>query len=295
MKDAGKDVRGRVQLDPHDADRPRDRHVPGAICVRSRPTCLRHQSCPERAACRSGRSTRSSLVSASASACLDRGAVVLGPVRDAVLAVVLGDHVHPPLPDERHVAHDPRRGVPGQVAHHVVLQLLGVPDRHPPVLGVAGSCRTCRSSTAGSRPRPAARSTGRAGPAVVAFTPRMSTPWLRTSRTPTSSSIRAARATSGVSELTWLTWVCTARLTPRRCGGDRDPVQAFHDVALQPVLGQAHQGLGGQPDVAHGRHREQAHQVRLELLPRHVGDVAAGDHHVADARVVLAGRPGAAS
>jgi hypothetical protein len=70
-------------------------------------------------------------------------------------------------------------------------------------------------------------------------------------------------------------------------GGDRDPVEALDDVALQPVLRQAHEGLGGQPDVAHGGHREQTHEVRLELFPRHVCHVAAADHHVPDAGVGL--------
>ena len=35
-------------------------------------------------------------------------------------------------------------------------------------------------------------------------------------------------------------------------GGAGDPLQALDDVGLQPVLGQAHQRLGGQPDVADG-------------------------------------------
>ena len=42
----------------------------------------------------------------------------------------------PPLADERDVAHDPRRGEPRQVAHDGVLQVLGLPDRQAPVLGV---------------------------------------------------------------------------------------------------------------------------------------------------------------
>ena len=50
---------------------------------------------------------------------------------------------------------------------------------------------------------------------AVAFTPRINTPWLRTSRSPASSSARAAAATSGVTDCTWLMWVCSARLTPR--------------------------------------------------------------------------------
>src|ERR1044071_4151507 len=52
--------------------------------------------------------------------------------------------------------------------------------------------------------------------ALVALTPRMRTPWLRTSRTPTSRAVWAALATSGVRDWAWLTWVWMARLTPRR-------------------------------------------------------------------------------
>src|SRR5690606_9365514 len=45
---------------------------------------------------------------------LDAGAVVLRPVRDAAFTVVLGDLMHPPFTDVRHVAHDARGGVAGQ-------------------------------------------------------------------------------------------------------------------------------------------------------------------------------------
>ena len=65
---------------------------------------------------------------------LDRRPVVLGPVRDAVVAVVRLELVHPALADERYVADDPRRREAGQVAHDAVLQLLGPGHRHPPVL-----------------------------------------------------------------------------------------------------------------------------------------------------------------
>ena len=67
---------------------------------------------------------------------LDAGAVVLRPVRDALLAVVLGDLVHPALPDEGHVADDARRREARQVPHDVVLELLRLRHRDPPVLGV---------------------------------------------------------------------------------------------------------------------------------------------------------------
>src|SRR5690606_32318225 len=46
---------------------------------------------------------------------LQRGAVVLRPVRDAARAVVVGQLVYPALADVRHVADDPRRRVAGQV------------------------------------------------------------------------------------------------------------------------------------------------------------------------------------
>ena len=120
---------------------------------------------------------------------------------------------------------------------------------------------------------------------MVAFTPRMSTPWLRTSRTPASSAVRAALATSGVTEFAWLTWVWIARFTPCARARVGDPAEALDDVRLQPVLRQAGQRLRGQPDVADVVDLQQPHQERLELLPRHVGDVAAGDDHVAYAGV----------
>ena len=63
----------------------------------------------------------------------------------------------------------------------------------------------------------------------------------------------------------------------------REPLHAGADVVLQPVLRQAHQGLGGQPDVADVLDVEQPRDERLEVLERHVGDVAAGDDDVAHA------------
>ena len=73
---------------------------------------------------------------------------------------------------------------------------------------------------------------------------------------------------------------------PAPAGGTGDPFQPLHDGRLQPVLRQAHQRLGGQPDVPDRLDVQQAHQERLEVLPRHVGHVAAGDHHVPYARVL---------
>jgi hypothetical protein len=68
---------------------------------------------------------------------------------------------------------------------------------------------------------------------------------------------------------------------PAPRGGPGDPLQPLHDVGLQPVLGQSHQRLGGQPDVADRLDVEQPHEERFEVLPRDVGDVATGDHDVA--------------
>ena len=113
------------------------------------------------------------------------------------------------------------------------------------------------------------------------LTPRISTPWLRTSRTPASSIARAAFATSGVTDWALLTWVWMASDTPRERALAHDAGHALDDVVLQPVLGQAHQRLGGEPDVADVVDLEQLVEEPLEVLPRHVGHVAAGDDDVA--------------
>jgi hypothetical protein len=68
-------------------------------------------------------------------------------------------------------------------------------------------------------------------------------------------------------------------------GGAGDAFQALDDVGLQPVLRQAHQRLGRQADVADRADVEQPHQEGFEVAPGHVGDVAAGDDHVAHARL----------
>ena len=67
---------------------------------------------------------------------LDAGEIVLGPVGDATLAVVAGDLVYPPFPEIRHVTDDARGGESGEIAHDLVLQLLCLPQRDPPVLGI---------------------------------------------------------------------------------------------------------------------------------------------------------------
>ena len=117
-----------------------------------------------------------------------------------------------------------------------------------------------------------------------ALTPLRMTPWLRTSRRPASSIARVASATSGVIECAWLAWVCIAIETPRSRAIVETRRHALDDVGLQPVLRQADQRLGGQPDVADVLDREDLGQERLEPGPRHVGDVATGDHHVAHRR-----------
>src|ERR1043165_9610595 len=114
------------------------------------------------------------------------------------------------------------------------------------------------------------RSSSAAG---VSLTPRRSTPWLRTSRTPASIAARAAMATSGVTDWAWLTWVWMARLTPRS--------------RAVPALREGGQGLGGQADVADGRDVEEPHEEAFEVLPGDVGDVSAGDDHVAYAGVLV--------
>ena len=71
-----------------------------------------------------------------------------------------------------------------------------------------------------------------------------------------------------------------------RAGDRGDPRHALDDVGLQPVLRQADERLGGEPDVADVLDLQQPGEEVLEPGPGHVGDVAAGDHHVADLRGV---------
>ena len=104
---------------------------------------------------------------------------------------------------------------------------------------------------------------------------------MRTSRTPASNIAPAAFATSGVTELAWLTWVWIAIATPRERAIVQTRSMPSTDVVLQPVLGEAHQRLGGEPDVADVLDLQHPGEEVLEPRPRHVGDVAAGDHHVA--------------
>ncbi len=60
---------------------------------------------------------------------------MLAPERHPALGLVGLGLVHPALADVRHVADDARRGEPGQVAHDRLLEVLGLLEREPPVLG----------------------------------------------------------------------------------------------------------------------------------------------------------------
>src|SRR5699024_8640627 len=62
-----------------------------------------------------------------------------------------------------------------------------------------------------------------------------------------------------------------------RAGDTFHPLDHF---GLQPVLWQSGQGLTGKPDVADVVDVQQPHQEPFELVPRYVGDIATGDHHV---------------
>ena len=118
----------------------------------------------------------------------------------------------------------------------------------------------------------------------VVFTPRSSTPWLRTSRKPKSKNVATALATSGVSWFAWLTCVWTAIETPRsRAFAPMRSMPRLH-VRLQEVLRQPHQALRGQPDVADVLDVQQRQDELLEVLDRQVRHVAAGDDHVAHRR-----------
>ena len=118
-----------------------------------------------------------------------------------------------------------------------------------------------------------------------ALTPSSSTPWLRTSRRPASSIARGRlghdrRDGVGVVGV----GVHRERDAARARGrGDPASTPSTH-VGLQPVLRQADQGLGGEPDVADVVDLEHRREERLEARPRHVGHVAAGDHDVAHRR-----------
>ena len=94
----------------------------------------------------------------------------------------------------------------------------------------------------------------------------------------------AALATSGVSWLAWLTWVCRARSTPRAFALVASRSRPAQDLGLEEVLGQAHQALGGQADVADVVDVEQGRDELLQHPDRQVGHVAAGHDHVAHAR-----------
>src|SRR5205085_1629025 len=65
----------------------------------------------------------------------------------------------------------------------------------------------------------------------------------------------------------------------RRIG---EPLHARPYVVLQPVLRKAHERLRRESNVTDGVDSEQPRDERLETWPRQIGDVAAGDDHIAN-------------
>ena len=74
--------------------------------------------------------------------------------------------------------------------------------------------------------------------------------------------------------MSWLAW---------STGLGGQALEAGEDVVLEEVLGEAHQALGGQADVADVVDVEQGRDELLEDPDGQVGHVAAGHDHVADA------------
>src|SRR4029450_4622975 len=73
------------------------------------------------------------------------------------------------------------------------------------------------------------------------------------------------------------------QVDPALVGLGRQAVQAGQDGVLEEVLGQAHQALGGQADVADVVDVEQGRDELLQHPYGQVGHVAAGHDHVAAA------------
>ena len=252
--------------------RPRARHP----CRGSRATSA---GLP-RGGCRSGRSRRTRATAPRSSPASMRGAVVLAPERHPALGLVRLGLVHPALADERHVADDARGREAGQVAHDRLLQVLGLLEREPPVLGerdhvahvevVRGDRRLVLQREAEVEQRLGGVVDATHQHALVAHVAHAGVEHrpggLRHER-----GDRLGAVDVGVD----------GERDTARAGLGADPGHALDDVVLQPVLGQAHERLGREPDVADVVDLEQLVEEPLEVLPRHVGHVATGDDDVA--------------
>ncbi|OPZ55869.1 MAG: hypothetical protein BWY91_00752 [bacterium ADurb.BinA028] len=200
-----------------------------------------------------------------------------------MLPVVLLDLVHPALTDERHVADDARRGEPRQVAHDRVLQVLSLGQRQPPVLA--------------ERDHVAHVEVVRRDRRVVLQRERQVEQILRGVVDPAQQHALVADVEQARIHQ------CPSRLGHQRgdrvdvvdVGVDRDmdptrvclggdPTDALDDVGGSPVLRQSHERLGRQADVADVVDLQEPVEEGLEVLPRQVGDVAAGDHDIAHRR-----------
>ena len=187
--------------------------------------------------------------------------------------------MHPALPHVGDVTHDPRRGEPGQVAHDLVLQALRLAEREPPVL--AARDHVAHVEVVGHDLRLVEEDEAQVQQGTRAVV-----------HAPQQHSLVADVADAGLEH------------GPRRpchqrgdrlgrvhvgVDGDADaalpragaePPHPGPHVVAEPVLGESHQRLGGQPDVADVLHVQQVGDEGLEPGPRQVGHIAAGDHHV---------------
>ncbi len=214
---------------------------------------------------------------------LEAGAVVLGPVADALIAVVVLHLVDPALAHEGHVAHDARRREAGQVAHDVVLELLRLGDADAPVLGVrdhvahvevVGHDRGVVEQAEAQVEELLRRGIG--APQQHALVAHVAEAHLEQLARRLSHQGRHLVGVVGVG-VERQARAALARFL-------RQALQPLHHVVLQEVLRDAHQALGGQADVADVGDLEQGGDEGFQELYRKVRDVAARDHHVAHRR-----------
>ena len=191
--------------------------------------------------------------------------------------------MHPALADERDVADDPRGREPRQVPHHRVLQVLGLRERDPPVLAERDHVAQVEvvRRDAGlvlQREAQVEQGGGRVVDAAHQHTLVADVAHAGVEHRPGGCTDCGSKGL-GVVDVG-----VDRQRDPARAGGRGHPTDALDDLVGQPVLRQAHQRLGRQPDVADVLDLEQPHQERLEVLPRHVRDVAAADDDIAHRR-----------
>src|SRR6266404_4549672 len=210
----------------------------------------------------------------------DAGLVIFCPVRDALLAVVFLELLHPAFADKGYVANNTRRGEAGKIAHDVELQLLRFADREAPMLGVGdyvALIKIVRHDFRVVEKREAKIEKVFRGGVDAAQKHSLISNVAKTHLQQFADGLGNQRR-----HLPRIIDVRVQREVDAALAGFlREPFEAAQDVILQEMLRNSHQAFGGQANVFDIRNVHDGGHKGFELRDGHIRQITAGNDDVA--------------